>query len=297
MKILVTGSTGLVGSALVPRLKTSGHEVIRAVRHASGKPDEVFWDPEGGKIDTARLSAIDAAINLAGENVAGRWTDEKKRRIRDSRVKGTRLLAEVLPRLDPKPKVLISASAIGFYGNRGAEVMYEDSSSGAGFLAEVCREVEAASAPASENGIRVVKLRIGVVLSPRGGALAKMLTLFKLGLGGRVGSGKQYMSWIALADVVGIIEYALENNSLSGPINTVAPNPVTNLEFTKTLGRVISRPTIFPIPAFGLKLIFGGEMVNETLLSSTRVEPRTLRGAGYQFRFPELEGALKSVLQ
>lgn len=297
MKILVTGSTGLVGSALVPNLTASGHEVIRAVRRPSEKAGEVFWNPESGDVDAAHLSGIDAAINLAGENIVGRWTEEKKRRIRESRVVGTRVLAEAMASLDPKPRVLVTASAIGFYGSRGAEIMNEDSSSGTGFLADVCREVEAATAPASDNGIRVVKLRIGIVLSTRGGALAKMLTPFKLGIGGKIGSGNHYMSWVALDDVVGIIDHALANESLSGPVNTVAPNPVTNLEFTKTLGKVISRPTIFPIPAFGLRLLFGREMAEETLLSSTRVEPNRLIESGYSFKYPTLEGALRHVLK
>lgn len=297
MKILVTGSTGLVGSALVPALTKRGHEVIRAVRRPSEKAGEVYWNPEAGVVDAARLSGIHAAVNLAGENIAEKWTEEKKRRIRDSRVVGTRLLAEAMASLDPKPRVLVAASAIGSYGNRGAEIMNEDSPCGDSFLAEVCGEVEAATAPASECGIRVVKLRIGIILSTRGGALAKMLTPFKFGIGGKIGSGKQYMSWIALDDIVGIIEHALTNESVSGPVNAVAPNPVTNLEFTKTLGRVISRPTIFPIPAFGLRLIFGREMADETLLSSTRVEPKRLIEAGYSFQYPTLDGALRHVLK
>ena len=296
MNILVTGSTGLVGSALIPKLINDGHEIIRAVRRASDNAGELVWNPETGEIDEARLAGIDAAVNLAGESIAERWTEEKKKRIRDSRVKGTQLLAKAMAGLDPKPRVLISASAIGFYGNRGAEVLNEDSSSGSGFLAEVCREVEAATAVASDAGIRVVKLRIGIVLSPNGGALAKMLTPFKAGVGGKIGSGEQYMSWIAIDDIVGIIEHALTNDSISGPVNTVAPKPVTNLEFTKTLGDVISRPTIFPIPAFGLRLLFGREMADETLLSSARVEPRRLAESGYSFKYPTLEGALRSVM-
>ena len=296
MNILVTGSTGLVGSALIPKLLNDGHEIIRAVRRASDNAGELVWNPETGEIDEARLAGIDAAVNLAGESIAERWTEEKKKRIRDSRVKGTQLLAKAMAGLDPKPRVLISASAIGFYGNRGAEVLNEDSSSGSGFLAEVCREVEAATAVASDAGIRVVKLRIGIVLSPNGGALAKMLTPFKAGVGGKIGSGEQYMSWIAIDDIVGIIEHALTNDSISGPVNTVAPKPVTNLEFTKTLGDVISRPTIFPIPAFGLRLLFGREMADETLLSSARVEPRRLAESGYSFKYPTLEGALRSVM-
>jgi uncharacterized protein (TIGR01777 family) len=297
MKILITGSTGLVGSALVPLLKAKGHEVVRAVRRPTDKPAEVYWNPEEGTIDAARLTGIDAAVNLAGENIAERWTEEKKRSIRESRVKGTQLLSETLARLEPKPRVLVSASAIGIYGNRGAEILTEESSYGDDFLATVCREWEAATAHAASSGIRVVCPRIGIVLSTKGGALAKMLTPFKFGVGGKVGSGKQFMSWIALDDVAGIIAYALENETLSGAVNTVAPTPVTNYEFTKTLGRVISRPTIFPIPAFGLKLAFGEEMAEGTLLSSARVMPARLKEAGYEFQYPTLEEALRHVLK
>ncbi len=297
MKILVTGSTGLVGSALIPVLRAKGHQVVRAVRAEPENVDEVSWNPEAGKLDAAQLAGVEAAVHLAGENVAdGRWTEEKKRRIRDSRVRGTRLLSETLAQLNPKPRVLVSASAIGFYGNRGAEVLSEHSSAGTDFLAEVCREWEAATAPASESGIRTVNLRIGVVLSPKGGALGKMLTPFKMGVGGKVGSGEQFMSWIALDDVVGIIEHALLNEILSGPVNTVAPNPATNLEFTKKLGDAISRPTIFPIPAFALRLMFGGEMADSTLLSSARVEPARLKASGFNFQYPELGAALRHVL-
>ena len=298
MKILVTGSTGLVGSALVPKLTESGHEVIRAVRRPTEKPGELYWNPESSDIDSARLSGIDAAVNLAGENIAARWTEEKKQQIRNSRVKGTGLLARAMATLDPKPRVLVSASAIGFYGgDHGAEMLKEDSPAGSDFLANVCREWEAASAPASENGIRVVSLRLGIILSMKGGALAKMITPFKLGVGGKVGSGEQYMSWIALDDVVAIIIHALTNESLSGAVNTVAPNPVKNLEFTKVLGHVTGRPTVFPVPAFALRLAFGEEMANGTLLSSARVHPAKLIESGYEFKYPALEGALRHELK
>jgi uncharacterized protein (TIGR01777 family) len=298
MRTLVTGSTGLVGSALVAALRNKGYQVVRAVRREPVNTDEVLWNPEEGKLDAAQLSGVDAVVHLAGESIAdGRWSEEKKRRIRESRVKGTRLLSETLAKLNPKPRVLVSASAIGFYGNRGAEILTEESSAGNDFLADVCREWEAATAPAGESGIRTVNLRIGIVLSPKGGALGKMLTPFKLGIGGRVGSGEQFMSWIALDDVVGIIEHALTNESLSGPVNTVAPNPVTNAEFTKKLGAAISRPTIFPIPAFALRLAFGGEMADSTLLSSARVEPQRLKPSGYKFLYPTLDEALRHVLK
>lgn len=298
MRTLVTGSTGLVGSALVAALRDKGHQVVRAVRRGPVNTDEVLWNPEQGKFDAAQLSGVDAVVHLAGENIAdGRWTEEKKRRIRESRVKGTRLLSETLAGLNPKPRVLVSASAIGFYGNRGAEILTEESSAGKDFLAEVCREWEDATAPAKESGIRTVNLRIGIVLSRKGGALGKMLTPFKLGIGGRVGSGEQFMSWIALDDVVGVIEHALTNETLSGPVNTVAPNPVTNEEFTKKLGAAISRPTIFPLPAFALRLAFGGEMADSTLLSSARVEPQRLKPSGYKFLYPTLGEALRHVLK
>jgi uncharacterized protein (TIGR01777 family) len=297
MKILVTGSTGLVGSVLVPSLRSKGHEVLRAVRSSPKGADEIEWDPERDKIEVSKLTELDAAVHLAGESVAGgRWTDEKKRRILESRVKGTRLLSETLARLNPKPKVLVSASAIGYYGSRGSEVMTEESTTGEGFLAGVSRQWESSTVAAAEAGIRVVVLRIGVVLSAKGGALGKMLPPFKLGLGGKVGDGTQYMSWIAIEDVVGIIEHALEDETLSGPVNTVAPNPVTNAEFTKALGSAISRPTIFPFPAFAARLAFG-EMADETLLSSIRVLPQRLTKSGYKFRYSNLDDALRNALK
>ncbi|HLM57882.1 MAG TPA: TIGR01777 family oxidoreductase [Pyrinomonadaceae bacterium] len=300
MKVIVTGATGLVGRALVRSLLSKGHEVTRLVRgdsqafRAPGS-SAAHWDPEKGTIDAGALEGHDAAVHLAGESVAGgRWDDEKKRRILESRVKGTRLLAETLAGLREKPRVLVSASATGFYGDRGDEILREESASGEDFLAGVCREWEKGTLVASQAGIRVVHMRIGIVLAGEGGALEKMLTPFKMGVGGRLGTGRQYMSWIALEDLVGAIEHALADEKVHGPVNAVAPRPVTNEEFTKTLGGVLGRPTIFPVPAFALRLAVG-EMA-EVLLGGQRVEPARLKESGYQFKQPELEGALRAAL-
>ena len=296
MKILVTGSTGLVGSAVVPFLTTGGHQVLRLVRGTACDDDEIAWNPATGEIDTAKLEGLDAVVHLAGENIAtGRWTTAKKAAIRDSRVNGTRVLSEALAKLTIKPSVLLGASAIGYYGERGEAVMTETSPPALDFLGNVCRDWEAATEPAKQAGIRVVNLRIGVVLTPRGGALAKMLTPFKLCAGGIVGSGRQYWSWIALDDVVGAIHHAITHDELSGPVNAVSPEPLTNAEFTKTLGRVLHRPTIAPLPAFVVKLLLG-EMGEELLLASTRVVPNRLQESGYQFHCPTLEGALRHLL-
>jgi hypothetical protein len=297
MNILVTGSSGLVGAALVPFLTTSGHQVTRLVR-SKPRPGaaEVPWDPAHHSIAVPGLEGLDAVVHLAGENIAsGRWTAAKKARIRDSRVQGTRLLCEALAQLARPPKVLVSASAIGYYGNRGDHILQETSRAGTDFLAQVCREWEAATAPAMHCGMRVVNLRLGVVLSPAGGALAKMLVPFKLGVGGVIGSGAQYMSWIALDDTIGAIDHALHTEALSGPVNAVAPHPVTNRVFTKTLGRVLVRPTLVPLPAFAARLAFG-EMADALLLASARVVPTQLQESGYDFRHAELEGALRHLL-
>jgi uncharacterized protein len=302
MKVIVTGSTGLVGRALVRSLLADGHEVTRLVRgdaqgfRAPGTA-AVHWDPERGEIDGGALEGHDAAVHLAGENIGeGRWDDEKKRRIIESRVKGTSLLAGALAGLGAKPRVLVSASATGFYGDRGAEVLREESASGSNFVSEVCREWEKATLQASQAGIRVVHLRIGVVLDGEGGALQKMLTPFKLGLGGKVGGGGQYMSWITLEDLIGVIRRAIEDERLRGPVNAVAPGAVTNSEFTKALGHALGRPTIFAVPAFAARLAFG-ETADELLLASTRVEPARLKEAGFEFKHPEIEGALRSALK
>jgi uncharacterized protein (TIGR01777 family) len=297
MRVLVTGSTGLVGAALVPFLTTGGHGVTRLVRSATrtGEP-AISWEPEKESIDPSGLEGFDAVVHLAGESIAsGRWTAAKKALIMGSRVQGTRLLCEALSRLGRLPKTLLCASAIGYYGSRGDEVLTEESSPGTGFLAEVCREWQVAAAPAVQAGIRTVFLRIGVILSPLGGALAKMLPPFRIGAGGKVGSGRQYMSWIALDDVVGAICHGLNTDSLQGPVNAVSPHPVTNYEFTKALGRVLRRPTVAPLPAFMARVLFG-EMADELLLSSTRVAPTRLLATHYAFRFPDLEGALRYLL-
>lgn len=301
MKIIVTGSTGLIGSALVQSLTAEGHEVTRLVRGESSMDANndvrvAQWDLAKGKVDAAKLEGHTAVVHLAGESVAqGRWTPEKKARIRDSRVQGTGLLAETLKSLAQPPSTLVCASAIGYYGNRGDEVLREESPAGTDFLAGVCREWEAAAAPAAVVGVRIVHLRIGIVLSPAGGALAKLLTAFKMGAGGKVGSGKQYMSWIALDDVIGAIYHALRTEDLAGPVNTVAPHPVMNGEFTGTLGRVLDRPTVFSVPAFAARLAFG-EMADALLLSSARVEPTRLLTTNYRFLYPELEAALRYLL-
>jgi hypothetical protein len=296
MNILVTGASGLIGQALISVLTTGGHRVICLVRFKpQGGESRVYWNPAGGDIDEPKLEGFDAVIHLAGEPITGRWNAAKKRAIRESRAKSTRLLCETMARLSRPPRVLVAASASGYYGDRGDEVLREESGAGSSFLSQVCQEWEAATKPAAESGMRVVNLRFGFVLSPAGGGLAKMLPAFKMGAGGKIGSGKQYMSWIGIDDLVQIILFATTADTLNGPVNAVAPNPVTNLEFTKTLGRVLGRPAIFPLPAFAVRLAFG-EMGKELLLASTRIEPARLLSAGYQFRFPELEGALRHLL-
>jgi uncharacterized protein len=298
MKVLISGSHGLVGKALVDSLVEDGHEVVRLVRraHTPGVL-EVEWHPNQGRIDAQHLEGLDAVIHLAGESIAsGRWTDEKKRAIRESRTKGTRLLSETLAQLSQPPSVFISASAIGYYGNRGDEELTEKSSPGDDFLASVCVEWEEAARPAAEKGIRTILARFGIILDREGGALAKMMTPFRMGIGGRVGDGRQWMSWIALDDVINALKFLLLDSAVRGPVNIVAPNPVTNAEFTKTLGRVLSRPTFFPIPAFGARLAFG-EMADALLLSSQRVEPAVLEARGFAPYWPRLEPALQHLLQ
>jgi uncharacterized protein (TIGR01777 family) len=296
MRILISGSHGLVGTALIKALEPEGHEIFRLVRYAPHSQAEIEWSPDRYSIALARLEGFDAVIHLAGESIAeGRWTEEKKKRIRESRVKGTRLLGDALANLSKPPRSLICASAIGYYGNRGDELLTETSPPGDDFLAQVCVEWEKGTELAREKGIRVVNTRFGIILDAKGGALAKMLPPFRMGIGGKIGSGKQWMSWIALDDVVGAIKFALSNETIAGPVNFVAPNPVTNAEFTKSLGKQLSRPTIFPIPAFGVRLAFG-EMADALLLSSQRVEPLKLKQSAFPFQFNELEGALRHVL-
>jgi uncharacterized protein (TIGR01777 family) len=298
MIIAITGSSGLVGTALVTALAADGHLVRRLVRRdVRDSEREIRWDPAGGTIDAAELEGVDAVVNLAGENVAShRWTAAFKERLRDSRVPGTRLLATTLAGLSARPDVLVSASAVGYYGARGDEWLAETSAAGSGFLAEMCQEWERATQPAADAGIRVVHLRIGVVLSPRGGALAKLLPPFKLGVGGVIGSGRQYMSWITLDDLVSAIRLAVTHGKIAGPVNAVSPAPATNRQFTKTLGRVLGRPTLLPMPAFAARLVLG-EMADEMLLVGQRVEPRVLKQVAFSFQHPQLEPALHELLR
>jgi uncharacterized protein (TIGR01777 family) len=298
-RILVSGTSGPIGKALLasfaPQLERKNTQIVRLVRGIAQNAGQVSWDPLASVSPTA-VSGFDAVVHLAGENLAGRWTAKKKKQIRDSRVLGTRNLAAALARSEGKPRVLVCASAVGFYGNRGDEVLREESAAGLGFLAEVCREWEDASRIAAEAGIRTVNLRIGLVLSAQGGALGKMLTVLKLGLGGRMGSGRQWWSWIHVDDIVGGIQHALRTESLAGPVNLVAPNPVRNAEFTQALASVLRRPAIFPMPEFMLRLAFGKQFADEMLLTSQRVEPGKLGASGYKFRFCELRTALEDLV-
>ncbi len=294
MNVLVSGASGFIGSALVPALTTGGHSVRKLTRGTPSGKDEYRWDPVAGDIEPAALAGLDAVVHLTGESVAGRWTAAKKERILRSRVEGTRTLSEALASLSNPPRVLVCASAVGYYGDRGDEVVTEESPSGDGFLAEVVREWEAASRPAEEAGIRVVRFRFGIVLSPAGGALRTMLRPFRLGVGGSLGSGRQWMSWVAIDDVVGAIHHALFTQGLAGAVNAVAPNPVTNAEFSKTLAHVLRRPALLPVPAPALRLVLGE--FSQEALASVRATPERLRESGYEFRFPDIEPALRHVL-
>jgi uncharacterized protein (TIGR01777 family) len=295
MNVLMSGATGLIGSALTPELEARGHGVRRLTRRPRAEGD-VGWDLDAGTIG-GDLSGTEAVVHLAGESIAeGRWTQEKKRRISESRQKGTRLLAEKIAGLETPPSVMVSASAIGYYGDRGNELLTEESEPGELFLSRVCREWEGGADPAREAGVRVVHPRFGIVLSTEGGALGTTLPIFKLGGGGRIGSGRQYWSWVSLDDVVGAIVHAIETDGLSGPANVVAPDPPTNAEYTKVLGHVLGRPTFFAVPAPAARVALGG-MADELLLASARVEPAKLEETGYEYRYPELEDALRHLLE
>ncbi|HEY3216423.1 MAG TPA: TIGR01777 family oxidoreductase [Candidatus Eisenbacteria bacterium] len=298
MKIVVTGSSGFVGSALVPSLERAGHAVMRLVRRPPRPAaDEVRWDPEREILDPTALRGVEAAVHLAGASLAGgRWTSGTKARIRDSRVRSTRLLSEALCRLDPPPRVLVSASAVGFYGHRGDQLLTEESPRGEGFLADVAESWERAADPARERGIRVVHPRLGLVLARNGGALARMLPAFRLGLGGPLGDGGQFWSWIAVDDLLAAFHILLDHPALAGPVNAVAPQPVTSREFAATLGRVLRRPTRFQVPAWALRLALG-QMADEMLLGSTRAVPRRLEHSGFTFLHPRLEEALAGLLR
>ncbi len=295
MRVLVTGASGTVGSALVPALAAAGHQVVRLVRRAPHSPEEAAWHPTGAAEPQA-FEGADAVVHLAGENIAGgRWSAQRKSDIRSSRVLGTRTVAKSIAEAARPPQVLVSASAIGYYGNRGNEVLTEQSPPGSSFLADLCREWESETETAAAAGTRVVRLRMGGVLSSRGGALAKMLTPFRMGVGGRIGSGHQWWSWISIDDVIGLITRALIEDTLRGAVNAVSPNPVTNAEFTRILGSVLRRPTVFPIPEFVVRAAFG-QMGEEVLLASQRVQPVAAIAAGFRFRYPELKPALEHLL-
>lgn len=296
MKILVSGSSGLIGSRAVPFLESEGHEVWRLQRQPISGSQQIYWDPLAGMLDSDRLNGFAAVLHLAGENIAaGRWNRKRMHRIHASRVDGTTLLCERLAAAQQPPALLISASAVGAYGDRGEEPLDESSDLGQGFLAEVCADWEAACTPAQAAGIRVINLRMGMVLSPAGGALAKMLPFFRLGIGGVIGNGRQQISWIGIDDLMAILSFVLRSPELSGPINAVSPNPVTNRVFTKTLGRVLHRPTVLPLPALAVEVLFG-RMGRELLLGGQRTRPVSLTAAGYQFQQPELEQALRRLL-
>jgi hypothetical protein len=295
MKILISGASGLIGSALVPHLELQGHIIVRLVRDRSKQG--IFWDPPNGIIELSVDAGIDAVINLSGENIAdGRWTKQKKDKILSSRIDSTLLLARTAAAMNPRPKAFLSASGVGYYGNAKDVILTEDSPEGTGFLADVSWDWEVAALPAHEAGIRVVYLRISPVLSSEGGMLRRLLPLFRFGMGAALGSGRQYMSWIAISDLITAIDHILREESLSGPVNMCSPNPVTNREFTKALNRVLKRPTLFRIPAFMLKAIFG-EMADEELLYSTRAVPQKLTDSGFEFKYAMIEEALRHVLK
>lgn len=296
MDVAVSGASGLIGTALKGALERAGHRLVPMSRSVSVE-GAIHWDPDTGAIDAGALEGVGAVVHLAGEGIGNkRWNDAQKARIRDSRVRGTTLLAETLAKLAKPPKVLLCGSAVGFYGDRGDEVLTESSRPGGGFLAELCVAWEAAAAPARDAGVRVSHLRTGIVLAGKGGVLPKMLKPFKLGVGGRLGSGSQWMSWISIEDEVGAIIHLLADDTPAGPVNLTAPNTVSNADFTKALGKALGRPTLLPAPKFGLKALLGPEMAQELLLSSQRALPTRLLDSGYVFRHPELGDALRAAL-
>jgi uncharacterized protein (TIGR01777 family) len=297
MNVAIAGASGLIGRAIEAAWHDAGHEVKRLVRRAARSADEITWNPATGELDPRGLAGVDAIVNLAGENIAGgRWTAARRERILRSRVDATRTLVQALAKLERRPRVFVSASAVGFYGDRGDEVLTEASAIGHGFLPEVCLAWETHAEGAARLGVRTALLRFGMVLAADGGALAKMLPAFRLGVGGRFGSGRQWVSWVSIADAVGAIGFALENERYAGPLNIVAPQPVTNAEFARTLARVLHRPALLPAPAWALRLAFG-QMADEALLASTRAVPRNLQASGYAFRHAELESALRDILR
>lgn len=296
--IVIAGASGLVGTALAEALTQDGHAVRRLVRRAVSDSDtEIEWDPANGKVDSGELNGVDVVVNLSGENIAGgRWTEVFKQKLRASRIDSTSLLARTIAGLPHKPRVMVCASAIGFYGVRGDEPLDELSPPGDGFLAELCQEWEAASSPAREAGIRVVQCRIGVVLSTKGGALEKMLGPFRAGVGGVLGSGKQYVSWVALADLVDALRFVIDDDSIDGPVNITSPNPATNREFTHALGKAVGRPTLIPMPAFALRTMVGRQMADEMLLGGAKIYPRKLEQAGFTFDYPTIVSAISRAL-
>lgn len=297
MDVVISGASGMIGAALSASLQADGHRVLRLVRGGVTGGDAIGWDPAAGRIDAPALEGVDAVVNLAGEGIGEkRWSDEQKREIRESRLRGTAALAGAIASREHKPRVFVSGSAVGYYGDRGDEILTESSAPGTDYLAEVCVAWEAETRPATEAGVRTVLTRTGIVLDKTGGALARMLLPFKLGVGGKQGSGKQWMSWISLADHIGALRHAIDNDAVSGPANLVSPNPVTNADFAHTLGGVMYRPTILPTPLFPLKARFGAELVESLLLAGQRAEPTRLMATGYEFTFASLDAALRAIL-